>query len=586
MDTHDGKPENMLYYGDNLEVLKLHIKDESVDLIYLDPPFKSNQDYNVLFQEQDGTRSAAQIKAFTDTWRWDQASVKSFDEIVEAGGQVSLALQAMKTFLGTNDMLAYLTMMAPRLVELRRVLKPTGSIYLHCDPTASHYLKMLMDAVFGPDQFRNEIIWRRTGAHGPQRSFGPIHDTLLFYSKTNEYFFRVLRKPYMRGHVESRYKKDDTGELKFISGGNVLTGAGATRGESGQTWRGFNPSAKDRHWAVPGFLTEQMPPDFAKLGVLEKLETLYKEGLIDIREGCEWPTPVRYLRPDDGHPLQDIWAYQPYTEKTVFGTDEGIDADVAWLGPTDPERLDYPTQKPVGLLTRIIRSSCPENGTVLDPFCGCGTTIEAAQSLGRRWIGIDITHLAITLIRSRLHDAFNGEPSYKVVGEPVDLEGAKALALEDRYQFQWWALGKVNARPTPPDQKKGSDRGVDGRIFFHEKEGGPTKMIVLQVKSGVVGPKDVRDLNGTRDREKAAISALLTLEDPTPEMNLEAVNAGFYKPDYRMSEDEKYRRMQIITIEQLLEGGKVEYPHLRNLTYSKAPAAKKTTQKRQKQSRF
>ena len=376
----ENSSKNQLFYGDNLDVLGRHVADESVDLVYLDPPFNSNADYNVLFAERDGTQAAAQIKAFEDTWRWDEGAARAYADVVEAGGRVSQVMQAFRTSLGESDMLAYLAMMAPRLVELQRVLKPTGSLYLHCDPTASHYLKMLLDAVFGPANFRNEIIWRRTGAHGAQRSFGPIHDTILFYSKPPDYFFRIVKGPYMRGHVERRYTKDDEGRMKFTSGGNVLTGPGATQGESGQPWQGFNPSKKNRHWAVPGFLSRQMPPEFMTLGVLEKLDVLYEKGLIEIEVDAAWPTPVRFLNEADGHPLQDIWAYQPYTNNTVHGTKDGIDEDVKWLGPTDPERLGYQTQKPLGLLSRIIRSSCPKDGLVLDPFCGCGTTIAAASN--------------------------------------------------------------------------------------------------------------------------------------------------------------------------------------------------------------
>lgn len=165
--------KNYLYYGDNLDVLRRHVEDESVDLIYLDPPFNSNATYNVLFAEQDGTRAAAQIKAFEDTWRWDQAAASAYEEVVQAGGAASQAMQAFRTFLGDTDVLAYLSMMAPRLIELRRVLKPTGSVYLHCDPAAGHYLKMLMDAVFGPLAFRNEIVWRRTGSNSAIKRFGP-----------------------------------------------------------------------------------------------------------------------------------------------------------------------------------------------------------------------------------------------------------------------------------------------------------------------------------------------------------------------------------------------------------------------------
>jgi DNA modification methylase len=417
-----GNERSALYCGDNLEILRRTGRDESVDLVYLDPPFNTDQNYNLLFKAQNKARSATRIRAFEDSWRWDAAAAEAFEELVARGGRVSDALQAFRRFLGDTGMLAYLSMMAPRLVELKRVLKPTGSIYLHCDPTASHYLKMLMDAIFGPENFRNEIVWRRTGAHGPRRSFGPIHDTLLFYSKTNNYFFQIAKRPYMKGHVESRYALEaETGRYKFTSGGNVLTGANATGGESGRPWRGFDPSAKNRHWAIPGFLAEQMPPEFAALGVLAKLDALYEAGLIEIQRGAAWPTPVRYLCEGDGHPFGDIWAYQPYTDGVVHGTEAGIDADVAWMGPTDPERLGYQTQKPLGLLARIISSSCPQNGSVLDPFCGSGTSISAAQAGARHWIGIDQSPLAIGLVKQRLRDTFRLEPDqdYALVGAPA-----------------------------------------------------------------------------------------------------------------------------------------------------------------------
>lgn len=574
---------NRLYYGDNLDVLRRHVADESVDLIYLDPPFNSNQNYNVLFREHSGIRSAAQIKAFEDTWRWDQGAAWALEEVIEAGGQVAQAMRAFRTLLGDSDMMAYLAMMAPRLVELRRVLKLQGSLYLHCDPTASHYLKLLLDAVFGPENFRNEIIWRRTGAHGPRRSFGPIHDTLLFYSKTNDYYFNVVRRPYMRGHIVTRYKEMPDGRLKFVTGGNILTGAGATGGESGWAWRGFDPSAKGRHWAVPGDLAEQMPPEFKDLGVLAKLDALYEAGLIEIPEKGEWPLPVRYLKPGDGQPLSDIWASQPYTGAyrpgvvgTVYATDDDIDKDVQWLGRTDPERLGYPTQKTEGLLERVIKSSCPEAGIVLDPFCGCGTTIAAAQRLNRQWIGIDITHLAITLIRHRLRDSFGDgiEASYKVIGEPTSLPDAETLAAEDPYQFQWWGLGLVGARPV--EQKKGADKGIDGRLYFHDEPGGKTKQIILSVKAGGTSVAHVRDLRGVIEREGAEIGVLLTMQEPTVPMRREAASAGFYESPWG-----KHPRLQILTIQDLLDGKKIDYPPSRQVdrTFKRAPRILKAAEK-------
>lgn len=569
---------NYLYYGDNLDVLRLHIDDESVDLVYLDPPFNSNQNYNVLFQEHDGTQAAAQIKAFGDTWRWDEAAARAYEEVVERGGTVAQAMQAFRTYLDRTDMMAYISMMAPRLIELQRVLKPTGSIYLHCDPTASHYLKVLMDAVFGPQNFRNEIIWRRTGAHGPRRSFGPIHDTILFYTKTDDYFFNIVFRPYMKGHVDSRYSKDAaTGKFKFTSGGNILTGSGKTEGESGQIWKGFDPSKKNRHWAIPGFLAEQMEPEFEDLGVIAKLDALYEAGLIDIKKGSAWPTPVRWLEDDEGHPLQDIWAYQPYTTGTVHDSKLGIDEDVSWLGPTDPERLGYPTQKPEGLLDRIIRSSCPEGGVVLDPFCGCGTAIAAAQTLKRPWIGIDITHLAIALIKNRLLTGFPGvKIPLTVIGEPVSLPDAMELAAEDKYQFQWWALGLVGARPI--EQKKGADRGIDGRLAFHDNPGGKTKNVILSVKGGKLKAQDVRDLRGVVERENAEIGVLISMEDPTQQMRKEAASAGFYSSPW----NSKHPRLQLLTVKELLDGKGIDYPAPKqtNITLKKAKSQQKPLKNR------
>jgi site-specific DNA-methyltransferase (adenine-specific) len=360
----------------------------------------------------------------------------------------------------------------------------------------------------------------------------------------------------MRGHVTGRYTADATGGLKFISGGNILTGAGKTKGESGRPWRGFDPSKKNRHWAVPGFLTDQMPPAFAKLGVLAKLDALHEAGLVEIRPNAEWPTPLRYLREDDGYPIQDIWSYQPYTEKSVHGTDAGIDADVAWMGPTDPERLGYPTQKPQGLLERIIRSSCPDGGIVLDPFCGCGTAIAAAQSLKRRWIGIDITHLAINLIKNRLRDSFGNRVKYRVVGEPICAPDARELARSDPYQFQWWALGLIGARPV--EQQKGADKGIDGRIYFHDSaDPSDVKLIVISVKAGQnIGVAMVRDLVGVVQRERAAMGVFISIEEPSKAMRQEVAAAGFYKSPANT----KHAKIQLLTIDELLAGTKVDMP--------------------------
>lgn len=557
-------PDNKLFFGDNLDVLRRYVSDDSIDLVYLDPPFKSQQDYNVLFEERSGDRSAAQVQAFEDTWRWDVASARTYEDVVERGGDVSRVMQAFRTFLGPSDMLAYLSMMAPRLIELRRVMKQTASLYLHCDPTASHYLKLLLDAVFEPTQFRNEVIWRRTGSHNSARRFGPIHDTLFFYSKSDSYFFKRVYRPYLKGHTEGYFtRSDDRGRYWR----NALTGSGVRGGESGQPWKGHDPTPAGRHWAVPGRIVDELGLD-PSLGVHEKLDALDDAGFIHHPpSGDAMPTYKQYLADSPGMPIQDIWAYQPHTQGILHGTDEAIDEDVRWLvAQGDTERLGFPTQKPKGLLERIIRSSCPEDGVVLDPFCGCGTTIAAAQELDRAWIGIDITHLAINLIKHRLKERFGDDVEYEIIGEPVSESGASALAQQNRHQFEWWALSLVGARPSRP--RRGADQGIDGRLYFHDEPGGKTKQVILSVKSGSAGVSHVRDLRGVVDREGAAIGALISLQEPTGPMKKEAASAGFYDSPWG-----RHPKIQLLTVGELLDGAELDYPPITgaNVTYKRAP---------------
>ena len=566
--------KNKLYFGDNLDILRNHVADASVDLIYLDPPFNSNANYNVLFQEKSGQQSAAQITAFEDTWHWSLDSESAYQDVVtNAPGKLPDLLQAMRSFLGENDMMAYLTMMAQRMVELHRVLKDTGNIYLHCDPTASHYLKLMMDAVFGAENFRNEIVWRRTGTHNKVQRFAPIHDVILFYSKTGNYKWKGIKRPYMKEHVEEYFVQDEHG-WRTDYYGNVLTGSGTRGGESGKPWRGFDPTAKGRHWAIPRRLLEDVDEDMSSLSQHQKLERLYELGSIKIQEGHAWPVYEHYITPEDGQAAADIWAYQPYTEGSVFGRHTGIDADVRWLSTTDQERLGYPTQKPEALLERIVSASSNEGDLVLDPFCGCGTAIAAAERLNRRWIGIDITHIAITLIRHRLQDTFKDElKPYEVLGQPQDVASAQALATDSensgRYQFEWWALGLVDARPAQ-DRKKGADSGIDGYINFFDDNSGKAKRIVAQVKSGHVTRNQIATLKGDMEREEAEIGLFITLREPTGPMRAEAASAGFYTPEY--FPDAQYPRVQILTIEELLNGKRGDYPRLaREATFRQAP---------------
>lgn len=436
-------PPNDLYYGDNLDILHRHIDDNSVDLVYLDPPFKSDQDYNVLFAEHDGTKSAAQILAFEDTWEWNTDAEKYYEEMVERGGKVSEVMRAFRTFLGTSDMMSYLAMMAPRLLELRRVLKPTGSIYLHCDPTASHYLKLLMDAVFGPTKFKNEVIWQRTNAHSGASQYGRIHDSLLFYVKTDKYTWNQVPTSYGASQLK-RYKKDKDGRLYK---GENLTGERINSNSGKFSWRGSKPGPT-RGWGY----------------TIEQLEEWWNQGLIlKKKNGTPRLDGLKvYLDQMPGKALQSVWT------------------DIPRIPNTSKERLGYPTQKPQALLERILLSSSNEGDVVLDPFCGCGTAIEAAQKLERTWIGMDITHLAIGLIEYRLQNAFGDQirDHYTVTGEPVTVQDAGQLAQENPFQFQCWALGLVGARTS--EQKKGADQGVDGRLYFHDERAGATKQIIFR----------------------------------------------------------------------------------------------------------
>ena len=530
--------KNQLYYGDNLEVLKRYVKDETVDLVYLDPPFNSRQDYNVLFAEKDGSQSSSQIHAFEDTWEWNPESMRAYEQIVEQGGRVADALRAFKTFLFNTDMMAYLAMMAPRLIELRRVLKETGSIYLHCDPTASHYLKILMDAVFGGQSFKNEIIWKRTTTKNDYTqgatNWPRVHDILLEYSKNSDAaFFAQPFSPLSDEYIKSHYSLVDEEGRHYQLTDLTAPGSGM-RGHPTYEFMGVT-----RFWRYNK----------------EKMEGLAAEGrVIQPRPGAV-PRYKRYLDEMKGVAITDIWV------------------DIPPINSQAQERLGYPTQKPEALLERIIKASSNEGDLVLDPFCGCGTTVQVAQRLNRRWIGIDITHLAIGLIKKRLSDAFGPEikSTYDVIGEPTDYQGAAALAAEDKYQFQWWALGQVGARPV--DQKKGADRGIDGRLYFHEDDSGQSKQIIFSVKAGGVTVSQVRDLRGVIEREKAEIGVFICFEEPTRPMLREAAEAGLYRS--ASIDRTAYPRLQILTIQQILDGKQPEYPlHRRDATFKKAPRSR------------
>lgn len=482
--------ENTLFYGDNLPILREYIPDESIDLIYLDPPFNSNRTYNILFKQESGQDSEAQIAAFEDTWHWNQTAEETYHELVTAAPpNVGQMIGALRGFIGQNQMMAYLVMMAARLVELHRVLKPTGSLYLHCDPTASHYLKLILDIVFSSkDTFRNEIIWHYQRWPAKQKNFQRMHDVILFYSKAyRKNTFNTLLEPLSAGTLKR--------------------------------WKG-------------------------------------KKSIVEYEGDVRLVTKMTDVE-SPGRPMDDVW-------------------DIPVINSQAKERLGYPTQKPVALLERIITASSNPGDVVLDPFCGCGTTIAAAQKLGRRWIGIDITYLSIALQKNRLNTAFS-EAKYEVIGEPVTLHDARQLAHDDRFQFQWWAVSLIKARPYGSQEgskqgKKGADKGIDGIITFIDDHTRKPKRVIVQVKSGKVSRPAISELVGTINRETAEIGAFLTLEEPTREMRTEAAAAGFY---HSSGWNQDYPRVQILTIKSLLDGtARLQMPPAEFTTFKQAQQVK------------
>ncbi len=531
---------NMLYYGDNLEILREHIPDESVDLIYIDPPFNSNQAYNVIFSETDGTASQAQIQAFEDTWRWGEATEQAYHELIRTSPHLLVeTIKSFRGFLTETNLMAYLVMMALRLVELHRVLRPTGSFYLHCDPTASHYLKIILDQIFGVENFRNEIVWERTNAHNMKaRYYSKVHDLLLFYCKGDSYTWNKQYTEYSDAQL-SRYKTDENGRLYT---GRDLTMSTVIQSRNFE-WRGAQPPTH-RSWGAS----------------LEQLEKWYAEE--------------RILLKKDGTPRLD--GLKVYLDELPGKQIPSIWNDVPRIGNTSKERLGYPTQKPLVLLERIIKTSSNEGDVVLDAFAGCGTTIQAAVTLNRQWIGIDITHLAIALLRYRLADAFDADVKYEIIGEPKDGASARALAIQDRYQFQWWALSLIRARPYQ-EKKKGADEGVDGVIYYQDVDPDNTKKaltrkIVVQVKSGKVSVRDIRELKSVVETQDAVIGIFVTLNTPTQPMLKEATAAGRFQ--WLHVADTTYPKIQIRTIQELLDGKGIEYPRTpTDVTFSKANRA-------------
>jgi DNA modification methylase len=511
---------NTLYYGDNLEILRKYIKDESVDLIYLDPPFNSQRAYNVIFPDKTGKFSTAQIQAFEDTWSWGTESQQAFDEIMM--GKYSLELKdmikAFKEFMGPSNLMAYLTMMAVRLVEMHRVLKMTGSIYLHCDPTASHYLKVLLDQIFGVANFRTEIIWKRSSAHSDAKQgrtqHGRIHDVILFYTRSDNWTWNQLFTDYDPEYVNAFYQHVEPGTGRRYTLGDLVGPGGAAKGN----------------------------PQYEVMGVLrfwrysqDKMKELIRDGRVVQSAPGAVPRYKRYLDEMPGVPLQDIWT------------------DIGPVSSQSKDRLGYPTQKPVALLERIIQESSNESDVIMDPFCGCGTAIAAGEKLSRKWIGIDVTHLAISLIKKRITDHFP-DAKFEVVGEPRSLDDAQVLFKQSACQFESWAVSLIGGQPYK--SAGGGDTGIDGFLYFQDFEGNYHR-IIIEVKGGGYQPKDVRSLAHVLQREESPMGILIALEPPTKGMLSAAAELGKWAmPGSRKS----YPVMQIMTIQDFFDGKKPELP--------------------------
>jgi DNA modification methylase len=518
---------NKLFYGDNLEVMRERIASESVDLVYLDPPFNSNRNYNVIFAQHDVVApdsDSAQIQAFGDTWHWTPVTQEQFESYTEGGlpSRVADALSAFRTLLGENDAMAYLVNMAPRMVELHRVLKSTGSLYLHCDSTMSHYLKVLLDAIFGAQSFRNEIIWQRHNARSVRQSIWPrLHDVILFYAKSSTYQFEATKTKSSRerdphdlvtGTDGKRYRTKD------------LTGQGVRNGETGQPWRGIDVTPKGRHWRT----------GHVALEALDAAGRLYWQKSGIPREIAAEP-------------------YDPNEREAVVGD---LWTDIDSINAGAAERLGYPTQKPVALMKRIVKASSRPGDVVLDPFCGCGTTIDAAQQLGRQWLGIDVTYIAVDLIEKRLKATFGADidGTYEVLGIPRDIRAAQALFDQSPFDFERWAVSLINAQP---NERQVGDKGIDGVARFglpNRKNG----RILVSVKGGKnINPAFARDLLGTVNTQKAEMGVLITMAQPTKGV-LDAVNhAGTYTWPIN---GETFPKIQVITTSDLLAGKRPHMP--------------------------
>jgi site-specific DNA-methyltransferase (adenine-specific) len=508
---------NKLYYGDNLEVLRKYIKDESIDLCYIDPPFNSKRNYNQIYNNL-GKEDQAQAQAFVDTWTWDNHANEALEEIQsnyqgKFTSQTIDLIDGLTKVLGKGSLLAYLVSMTLRIVEIHRVLKSTGSFYLHCDPTASHYLKIVLDTVFcsqGGDYIA-EITWERTSAHSDSKTFANTTDVIFLYSKLILMFNQQF-KPYSEEYLKKYYKHQD-GKGRFLD--RDLTAGGLSGGGYNYDWKGIK-----KLWRCP-------------IETMQKYEEQNK--LYYTRNGT--PRLKQYLEEMPGVPLTNLWN------------------DIPPINSQASERLGYPTQKPEALLERIIKASSNKGDIILDAYCGCGTTIAVAERLERNWIGIDITYQSISLMLKRLEDSFGKNVLDKIElnGIPKDMESAQALATKPddrtRKEFEKWAVLTYSNNRAVINDKKGADKGVDAIAYFQGDKDNREK-IIFQVKSGNVKSGDIRDLQGTMTLQGAALGIFITLKPPSKDMVQTAKSAGIYRGRYMSQSVDK---IEIVTVQEILE---------------------------------
>jgi len=513
---------NKLYYGDNLEVLRNEIADESVDLIYLDPPFNSNAGYNVLWSTK-GTASDASIEAFDDTWTWGDSSKNALLDIKAGTNRpLQVMMEAMHSAIGENPLMAYLAMMAVRLVELHRVLRPTGSLYLHCDPTASHYLKLVLDGVFGPENFRNEITWKRTTTHSDSKTWSRVSDIILFYSKSDQFSWNTPRESHSESYLSSKYRHDDDDGRGRYMLDNMTSPS--PRPNMTYEWMGFAPPAM-------GWRYQR-----------STMQRLHDEGRIYYPKNA-----------DASHDTSKRPRIKKFLSEMQGGVIGAIWTDIPPINSQAQERLGYPTQKPRVLLERIIAASSNPGDLILDPFCGCGTAVDAAEKLGRRWIGVDVTHVAIGMIEDRMRSGYPGI-QFETIGVPQDLEGALRLAADDKHQFQQWACWQVGGYPR---DKKGGDKGVDG--WFNYLAGKDRiETGVISVKGGEnLNPAMVRDLGRVMERDKHRFGLFITAAMPTKGVREEIASHPLVETEFG-----RFPAMQVVTMAQFFHGPKPDLPPL------------------------